>query len=151
MSEADAVDAVGGLQLARGYEVGLLIGADHRAVNRARYVVAVHRHGDLLRHRRTLAGGLVDRGVRLRLARARLKRPRAHATDDERAVAVSRAIEIALIGAAEVVAGDHDAVGMRVIVETHVVRLGERRLHGIVAGGAISRVPIGHGGTGTDR
>ena len=55
-----------------------------------------------------------------------------------------------MAGAAEIGAGDHDAVRMRVIVEAHVIRFGKRRLHGVVAGGAIGRVPIRNGGTGAD-
>jgi predicted MFS family arabinose efflux permease len=49
--EADTEDAVSGLQLARGDEVGLAIGADDLAVDGALDAVALDRHRDFLGHR----------------------------------------------------------------------------------------------------
>src|SRR5690348_11435741 len=49
--EADAVDAIEGLQLARRDEVGLVEGRDDGAVDRAVDLVALHRHRNLLRDR----------------------------------------------------------------------------------------------------
>ena len=79
-----------------------------------------------------------------------LERRRAEAAHDEGAVAVGRAVEIALLGRAQVVAGDHDAVRVRVIVEVHVLRFVERRLHRVVAGRHVGGIPVGDGGTGGD-
>src|SRR5207342_2487632 len=49
-----------------------------------------------------------------------------------------------------VVAGDHDPVRVRVIVQVHVLRFLERRLDGVVAGRLVGRVPVGGGRAGGD-
>src|SRR4051812_42520518 len=46
MREADAVHAVGGLELAGPNEGGLVVRGDGGAVDRAAHLVALHRHGD---------------------------------------------------------------------------------------------------------
>src|SRR5439155_5588032 len=51
----------------------------------------------------------------------------------------------ALVVRAEVVARDEDAVGMGMVVQVHVLGLGERRLHGVSAGRPIGGIPIDHG------
>ena len=79
-----------------------------------------------------------------------LERRGAEAADDEVAVAVRRAVELGLIFGTHIVAADQDAVRVRVSVQVHVFRLGERRLHGVIAGGFVVRVPVGAGGAGGD-
>ena len=102
--EADAVHAVGGLELPGGDRRGLVVAADDGAVDRALDLVAFDRDGDLLRDRLSLAGCLVDRGVRPRRAGRSAGTLGTEAAHDEVAVAVRRAVQIALLVGADVVA-----------------------------------------------
>ena len=101
-------------------------------------------------HRLAGSGGLVHRGVAFAATPVHLERRWTEATDDEVAVAVGGAIEITLRGHPHVVAGDHDPVRVGMVIETHVVRLGEGGFHGIGSARAIGGVPIGHRGPGRD-
>ena len=71
-------------------------------------------------------------------------------TDDEHAVAVRGAVEVALLRRAEVVTGDHDPVRVRVVVDAHVLRFVECRTHGVVAFRSVRRIPVRDRRTGCD-
>jgi hypothetical protein len=66
---------------------------------------------------------------------------------DERAVAVRLAIEQALLVRAHVVAADEEPVGMRVVVQVHVLGLRERCLDRVAAGRGVGAVPVAHRGS----
>src|SRR4030095_7580065 len=65
VGEADAVNAVRGLQFAGADGGGLVVAADDRAVDRALDLVALDRQRDLLRDRLARACGLVHGAIRL--------------------------------------------------------------------------------------
>ena len=142
VNEAPAVSAVERLQLALTHCFGLVERGHDGAVDGARDLAVLHRQRDLLRHRRADARCLVDRGMRRAAASAKAERRRAKAAHDVRAVAVRGAVEQRRLVRAEVVAGDDDAVRVRMVVEVLVLGLAERRLHGVVAARRSSGLPV---------
>ena len=92
----------------------------------------------------------MDGVVGCRTTAAELEGVRAEAADDEGSVAVGSAVEQALGRGSEVVACDNEAVGVRVRVEVHEFRLSEGGGDGVVARGAVLRVPVRCGGAGGD-
>src|SRR6202035_1757708 len=137
VGEADSVDAVGGLQLSGGYQVSLVVAGDYGAVDRAFDPAAFDGKSDLLRDGFSHACRFVYGGVVGALAAIHLKRPGTESAHDEFAVTVSRAVEIGLLRRVHIVAGDDDAVGMRVVIQIHELRFGEGGFHGVVAGGFV--------------
>src|SRR5437868_3299219 len=87
MCEAKTVNAVGRFEFACGYQRRLVC-RDHLLVDRARNLIALHRHRDLLRYGLVLARGLVYGRVRSWCSAAHLKRRRTKTTDDKCTVAV---------------------------------------------------------------
>ena len=83
-------------------------------------------------------------------ATVELKGGRAEAADDEVAVSVGRAVDVALGIGAEAGATDDDAVGMGVGVEVHELGFGEGGGDGVVAAGGVFWIPVGDGGAGGD-
>ncbi len=143
VGEADPVNTIGRLQLAGGHEIGLGVARDDGAVDRALDAVALDRHGDLLGDGLVLAGGLVHRCPCFSTPAVHLEGRGPESAHDEVAVAVGGAVQVALFGGPHVVAGDEDAVRVRVIVDVHVLRLVERRLHRVVARRLVRGVPVG--------
>lgn len=82
--------------------------------------VAFYGDGDDLGDRLADAGGFVDRVVFDRGTPAELERCGAESAKDERAVSVSGTVEVARVCGAEIVAADHDAVRMRMVVDAHI-------------------------------
>src|SRR6185437_3462923 len=148
VGEADAVHAVGGLELTGRNELGLGVAGDFGTVDGARNLVTLHRKRDQLLDRLILAWGLVNRGARGAFSAVHLEGSGTESAHDEVAVAVSGAIEICLLIGAHVVTGDEYAVRMRVVVERHVLGLAERRADGVVAACLVRRIPVGDGGAG---
>src|SRR5688572_12408584 len=150
VGEAQAVDAVSRFQLTGCDQGRLIVTRHHLLVDSAFNLVAFHCHRDLLRDRFTDGGGFVHCRIGAAAWSIHLKRGWTKTAYDEVAVAVSRAVEVALLIGAEIVAGDYDAVGMRMVIETHVLRLFKGRCDGVVAGRFVRRVPIGHRWTSYD-
>src|SRR5690242_14918565 len=88
VTEPDAVDAVRARQLVRADDGRLVVAPDDRAVDRALHLVALHREGDLLRHRLAHTSRFMDRRVRLAAPVETEGRVAAEAAHDEPAVAV---------------------------------------------------------------
>src|ERR1700716_2011461 len=131
VGEPDSVDSVRRLELTCADDGRLVVRADDGSVDRAQYLVALHGDGDVLRYRGTWRGGLVHRRIGLAVA-VQLERSGAEPTHYEVAVTVGRAVQVALVGGTHVVAADEDSVRVRMIVDIHVLRLGERRLHRVI-------------------
>src|SRR5882757_3729757 len=76
------------------------------------------------------------------MAAIQLERRGTESARDEVAIAVRGAVEVALVGGPHVVAADENSVWVRMIVEVHVLRLGEARLHRIIAAGRVRLTPV---------
>ena len=96
VSKAEAVDAVGGLELPGGHHRGFVVARDDGSVDRALDAVAFYRKSDLLRYGLSRASGFVHRGVDFPAA-IHLKWIGAETTHDEFAISIGRAVEIALL------------------------------------------------------
>ena len=84
--------------------------ADNGTVNRAFDASAFHAYCDVLRHRLAHGGRLVHGGIGGAHAPVQLERGRAEAADDERPVAIRRAVHQALLVGAEIVAANEQAI-----------------------------------------
>src|ERR1700730_17299017 len=84
---------------------------------------------------------MVRRGVILSPA-VHLKRFRTESAHDEGSITVCRAVEKTLLGCSQVIAGDDNAVRVRMTVQVHVLWLSERRFYRVVAGRFVCRIPI---------
>ena len=147
MGEADADHAVRRLELAVGHDGSFVIAADGDIVDDAIDLVTLHLQRDLLRD--GFAGSLcLVHGVVRLAAAVQLERGRAEAAHDEAAVAVGGAVQAGLLGRAHGVAGDHQAIGVRVVVAVHVHGLVEGGGHGVVARLLHRGVPVGDGRPG---
>src|SRR5207249_7064010 len=120
--EADPVHTIRRLQFAGSYERGFVVRADDGTVDRTVDLIALDRHGNLLRHGLVLAWRLVHRVVRLSTSTVHLEGLGTESPDDKGAIAVCRAVQVAFLRGPQVVAADHDAIRVRVIVEVHVLR-----------------------------
>src|SRR5882757_5797787 len=76
------------------------------------------------------------------MAAIQLERRGTESARDEVAIAVRGAVEVALVGGPHVVAADENSVWVWMIVEIHVLRLGEGRLHRVIAAGGVRRTPV---------
>jgi hypothetical protein len=150
VGETQAVDTVGGFELARGNRGRFVIGPDDGSVDGAFDLVPFDGHCNFLRDRLAFIGGFVNGCIGFSTASIQLEGIGSEAADDEAAVAISRAIEVALLAGTQVVTGDHYAVRMRVAVEVHILGFVEDRLDGVIAGGFVGRVPVGDGRAGND-
>src|SRR4051812_37370578 len=148
MSKTNPVNAVGRFEFSCCYDGRLVIGGDDLVIDGAHYLIALYRHCDLLGNGLADTCGLIYGRVSDRWTAAHLERCGTKSADDKCSVTVRRAIEITLLVGSEIVTGDHDPVGMRMIVEAHVLRLGKRRTYGVIAFCDIRGVPIGHGRAG---
>src|SRR5215472_61272 len=149
VSEAESVKAIRGTEFPARHERRFVIARDDGPVDRAFHAVAFHRNRDLLGYGFSGAGGLIHRRAR-RTAPVHLERKGSESAYDEIPVAIRCTVEVALLGSSQLVAGDHDAVRVRMAVQVHVFRLLERRLDRVVAGRFVGGVPIGHRRTGSD-
>lgn len=93
---------------------------DDRVVDGAGDRVAFYGDGDDLRDGLAYAGSFIDRVVFDRSTPAELERCGTESAKDERAVSVSGTVKVARVCGAEIVAADHDAVWMRMVVDAHI-------------------------------
>jgi hypothetical protein len=144
VGEPDSVDAIGRLQLSRGHQASLVVTRNDGAIDRALDAAAFDGKSDVLRDRLSHARRFVNGGVCTAFPAVHLKWLGAEPAYDKFAVTVGRAVEVALLGRSQIVAGDHDTVGMRMVVQVHELWFQECRSHRVVAGCLVGGIPIRH-------
>src|SRR5947209_3092479 len=88
--------------------------------------------------------------VRFSSASVHLERFGAETAHYEIAASISRTVKQALLRRSHVIPRDENAVGVRMAVAVHVLRLGVRGFYAVIAGRLVRRIPIGHGRAGDD-
>src|SRR5438552_1284407 len=69
---------------------------------------------------------------------------------DEVAVAVSRTVQVTLLGRSQIVTRNYNPVRVWVGIEVHELRFFECRFYGVVSGRFVGRIPVSHRRTGDD-
>src|ERR1700684_4466478 len=71
-----------------------------------------------------------------------LKRIRCKAAHDKSSIAVRRTIQLAVLIGPQLMAGDENAIGMRMAVQVHVFRLSECGRYRVVASRLVGWIPV---------
>src|SRR5580700_6208610 len=150
MGETKSINTVGGGEFSGGDDVGFGIGGDDGSVDGTAHIAAFDGDCDLLGNGLADGGGLMDGGIRVAAAAVHLKRGGAESANDESAASVGGAIEVIFLIGSHAGAADDDAVGVRVSIEVHELRLVKGGFDGVVARSFAGGIPIGGGGAGDD-